>query len=170
MAKIIWLTGLSGAGKTTLSKNLKKKIRSKKCLLIDGDIFRKKTKQRSFTKKNIIKNNLEIINYCQKNFNKFDFIIVSVISPLKKTREYASKVFKKNYFEIFIYVSMKTLISRDTKGLYKLSMEGKINNLIGFNSKIKYEKSKHKYLRINTKKFTIKQCVFKILNYVDVKN
>ncbi len=86
MAKIIWLTGLSGAGKTTLSKNLKKEIKKKKCLLIDGDEFRKKTGQRSFSKKNIIKNNLEIINYCKKNFNRYEFIIVSVISPLKKNK------------------------------------------------------------------------------------
>ena len=76
MAKIIWLTGLSGAGKTTLSKKIKKTLKNRKCLLVDGDIFRKKNKQFSFSKKNITKNNLQIINYCKKNTIKYDYISV----------------------------------------------------------------------------------------------
>ncbi len=169
MAKIIWLTGLSGAGKTTLSKKINKILKvKKKCLVIDGDIFRKKNKQFSFTKKNIIKNNLHIIDFCKKNFTKYDFIIVSVISPLKKTRRYASQVFKENYFEIYVFASLKTLVKRDTKGLYELSRKGLIDNLIGFNSKIKYEKSNHQYLRINTAKLSLNQSLEKILKYTNV--
>jgi len=169
LAKIIWLTGLSGAGKTTLSKKINKILKvKKKCLVIDGDIFRKKNKQFSFTKKNIIKNNLHIIDFCKKNFTKYDFIIVSVISPLKKTRRYASQVFKENYFEIYVFASLKTLVKRDTKGLYELSRKGLIDNLIGFNSKIKYEKSNHQYLRINTAKLSLNQSLEKILKYTNV--
>ena len=166
MAKIIWLTGLSGAGKTTISKKLEKNFKKKRCLLIDGDIFRKKTKQTSFSKKNIVKNNLKIINYCKKNFKKFDYIIVSVISPLRKTRKIASLVFKQNYFELYVFANLKTLEKRDTKGLYALSKKGIVKNLIGFKSGIKYEKSLHKYLRLNTNKFTKKQCMIKVLKYV----
>lgn len=166
MAKIIWLTGLSGAGKTTISKKLEKNFKKKRCLLIDGDIFRKKTKQTSFSKKNIVKNNLKIINYCKKNFKKFDYIIVSVISPLRKTRKIASLVFKQNYFELYVFANLKTLEKRDTKGLYALSKKGIVKNLIGFKSGIKYEKSLHKHLRLNTNKFTKKQCMIKVLKYV----
>ena len=168
MAKIIWLTGLSGAGKTTLSKKIKKTLKNRKCLLVDGDIFRKKNKQFSFSKKNITKNNLQIINYCKKNTIKYDYILVSVISPLKKTRKYAYKIFKDNYFEIYVFANIKTLIARDTKGLYELSKKGLINNLIGYNSKINYEKSNHKYLRVNTGKLSLEQSMDKILRYVDI--
>ena len=102
MAKIIWLTGLSGVGKTTLSRKINNFLKyNKKCLIIDGDTFRKKNKQFSFSKKNITKNNLQIINFCKKKFNKYDYIIVSVISPLKKTRKYAYKIFKQNYVSLF---------------------------------------------------------------------
>ena len=80
-----------------------------KCLLVDGDIFRKKTNQKSFLKKDIIKNNLSIISFCKKNRTKQDFIIVSVISPLKKTRFFAQKLFKNNYYEIKTYSSLKVL-------------------------------------------------------------
>jgi adenylylsulfate kinase len=171
LAKIIWLTGLSGAGKTTLCKKIKKILNvKKKCLIIDGDTFRKKNKQFSFSKKNIISNNLRVIEYCKKNFIKYDYILVSVISPLKKTRKYASKIFKENYFEIHVFASLKILVKRDTKGLYRLSKKGLINNLIGFNSKIKYEKSKHQYLRINTGKLSLLQSAIKILKYAKVLN
>ena len=168
MAKIIWLTGLSGAGKTTLCKKIKSYLKNNKCLLVDGDLFRKKNKQFSFSKKSIIKNNLYIIDYCKKKFNRYDYILVSVLSPLKKSRKYAYKIFKENYFEIYIFASLQTLIKRDTKGLYNLSRKGLIKNLIGYNSKINYEKSDHKHIRINTNKFTIKQCVIKILKYTKI--
>lgn len=168
MAKIIWLTGLSGSGKSTISKELKKNLKKKKCLIIDGDIFRKKTKQLSFDRKNIIKNNLRIINYCKKRFKIYDYIIVSVISPLRKTRKIAYRIFNQNYFEVLVFANLKSLEKRDTKGLYALSKKGVIKNLIGFKSGIKYERSFHKHLRLNTNKFTKKQCMIKILEYVDI--
>ena len=108
MAKIIWLTGLSGAGKTTLCKKIKSYLKNKKCLLVDGDLFRKKNKQFSFSKKSIIKNNLHVIDYCKKKFNRYDYILVSVISPLKKTRKYAYKIFKENYLK-FIFLQIYKL-------------------------------------------------------------
>jgi adenylylsulfate kinase-like enzyme len=169
LAKIIWLTGLSGAGKTTLCVKIKKFLKNnKKCLIIDGDIFRKKNKQFSFSKKNIIYNNLQIIDYCKKISIKYDYILVSVISPLKKTRQYASKIFKENYFEIQVFASLKTLIKRDTKGLYKLSKKGLIKDLIGYNSKIKYEKSEHRYFRVNTSRLSLNQSVDRILKYAKI--
>ena len=67
-SKIIWFTGLSGSGKTTLANYISKKLKAKKykIKIIDGDIFRKKNKFNRFTKKSIIKNNLSIINYIDK--------------------------------------------------------------------------------------------------------
>lgn len=115
-----------------------------KCLLVDGDIFRNKTKQKSFDRENILKNNIKIINYCKSKKN-YDYIIVSVISPLKKTRQIAFREFKNDYFEIFVFCSIK--------------------NLIGFNSKIKYEKSNHRHIRINTHLNDKKKCMKKISKF-----
>jgi len=160
--KIIWFTGLSGAGKTTLSEafSIQLKKLNYKVKKVDGDTFRKKNKNiKKFTKKNIIKNNISIINYIKNIKKNYQYIVVSVISPLLKTRSKAKKTFGKNYFEIYVKCSIKTLIRRDTKGLYKLAIKKKIKNLIGFNSKIIYEKSKYKKIIIDTEKNTINECI-----------
>ena len=113
--KIIWLTGLSGSGKSTLANNLKKKltIKNKKVKIIDGDKFRKENKiKNSFSKKNIYKNNISIIKKIYKIKHNYDFIVVSVISPLKKTRLIAKKTFGKCYFEVFVNCSIKELLNK----------------------------------------------------------
>ena len=64
-------------------------------------------------------------------------------------------MFNKKYYEFYIYCKLDTLIKRDTKGLYKKAINKKIKNLIGYNSKIKYEKSTYKITKINTDKHDI---------------
>ena len=169
-AKIIWFTGLSGAGKTTLSNILYKKLNYKyKVKKIDGDIFRKKNNiKKVFSKKNIIFNNLKIIDLIEKNLNKYDFILVSVISPLKKTRLLAKKKFNKFYYEVFVKCNFQTLNERDTKGLYHKANLGNLK-LIGYNSKIKYEQSNYKILTIKTDSFSLKECLKKIINKLKIR-
>lgn len=153
MSKILWFTGLSGTGKSTLSKILSIKLikLNFKVKIIDGDNFRKKNRNiNNFSKTNIIKNNLSIINYIKKIQKNYDIILVSVISPLLKTRNIARKKFGKNYFEIFVKCKIKTLEKRDTKKLYSKAKKNIIKNLIGYNSNIKYEISRYKKITVNT--------------------
>ena len=157
MTKILWFTGLSGAGKSTLSKILGIKLSklSFKVKIIDGDIFRTKNKNKNnFSKNNILKNNLLIIDYIKKIQKKYDFILVSVISPLLITRNLARTKFGLNYFEIFVKCKIKTLEKRDTKQLYAMAKKNLIKNLIGYNSNIKYEVSKYKKIIIDTDKLS----------------
>lgn len=168
-SKIVWFTGLSGSGKSSLSKIIKLKLLKKKykIFLIDGDVFRKKKNVRNkFTKKEIIQNNLKIIDYIKNIRTKYDFIFVSVISPLKITRQKAHDLFKDRYYEIYIKCNIKTLVKRDTKGLYALAKKKIIKNLIGFNSKIKYEMTNYNKLVINTSKHNLANCSKKIINHI----
>ena len=169
---ILWFTGLSGSGKTTLSNRISKFLKDKnfKCIKLDGDKFRNKKKYKdNFSKQGIKKNNFLIIREIKKFNDSYDFIIVSVISPLRSTREYAKKVFDKNYIEIFVKCTLKELFKRDTKGLYRLARNNKIKNLIGFNSNIKYEKTSYKKIIVNTKIFNIKNSLKKIIKDLDKK-
>ena len=170
-SKIVWFTGLSGAGKTTLAKILSKRLAklNLKVQNIDGDNFRKKNKNNNkFSKKNIIENNLSIIKHAKRIQKKYDFILVSVISPLLKTRNLARIQFGKNYYEVYVKCKIKTLEQRDTKKLYEKAKKKLIKNLIGYNSKIRYEISKYKKININTdvlnKSNSIKVILKKILD------
>ena len=167
-SKIIWFTGLSGSGKTTLSNYISKKLTNKKIKvkIIDGDVFRKKNKVNKFTREGIIKNNLEIIKKISNIMLKYDYIIVSVISPLKKTRKLAYNKFKENYFEVYTKCSIKKLIKRDPKKLYFKAKNNLIKDLIGFNSKIKYEETNYKKIIVNTGNSTIRQSADKILKKI----
>ena len=158
MTKIIWFTGLSGSGKSTLSKILSIKLSklSFKIKIIDGDNFRVKNKNKNnFSKTNILKNNISIINHIKKVQQKYDFILVSVISPLLITRNIARTKFGVNYFEIYVKCKIKTLEKRDTKKLYAKAKKNIIKNLIGYNSNIKYEVSRYKKIIIDTDKLSI---------------
>lgn len=170
--KIIWFSGLSGSGKSTLANILIKKLKKKKFSykLLDGDQFRKnKNYKNSFTKKNIIKNNLLIIKKIKQMIKIYNFVIVSVISPLKVTRQKAKNEFGNNYIEVYVYCILRKLIKRDTKGLYKLAKKKKINNLIGYNSKIKYENTYYKKIIVNTGTQNIRQSTNKILKDLSLK-
>ena len=165
MTKILWFTGLSGVGKSTLSKIIGTKLSklSFKVKIIDGDIFRTKSKNKnSFSKTNILKNNLSIISYIKKIQTEYDFILVSAISPLLITRNLARAKFGLNYFEIYVKCKIKTLEKRDTKQLYARAKKNIIKNLIGYNSNIKYEVSKYKKIIIDTDKLT----KFKSINLI----
>ena len=169
MSKIIWFTGLSGSGKSTLSNILFRNLlkNKKKVFQIDGDTFRKnKNYKDNFSKGTIIKNNINIIKQVNKIKDKYDFILVSVISPILKTRVIARKKFKKNYFEVFVKCNLKTLKLRDTKGLYRKADINQISNLIGYKSKIKYEKSNYKKITINSDKLSILNSTKKILKKI----
>ena len=157
MTKILWFTGLSGSGKSTLAKILNEKLLqlNYKVKTIDGDDFRAKNKNKNnFSKINIIKNNLLIINHVRKIEKKYDFILISVISPLLITRNLARIKFGKNYFEIYVKCKITTLEKRDTKNLYAKAKKNIIKNLIGYNSSIKYEVSRYKKIIIDTDKFS----------------
>ncbi len=166
MTKIIWFTGLSGSGKSTLAKILANKLLQShfKIKIVDGDNFRRKEKNsNSFSKTNIVKNNLSIINYVKKIQKNYDFILVSVISPILKTRNIARIKFGKNYFEIYVKCKIKTLEKRDTKKLYSKARKKIIKNLIGYNSNLKYEISKYKKITINTDRLTKFKSIKKII-------
>ena len=151
-ASLLWFTGMSGTGKTTLLNKLNKILKNKgfTTFTIDGDQHRNKTKRKDFSKNSILQNNREIIKICLNNKHKYNFIIVSIISPYEELRNEARNIYGDEFKLIYMKAELNTLIKRDTKGLYKKAIIGEINNLIVYSQNSSYEIPNNPDLTINT--------------------
>ena len=107
-----------------------------------------------------------IIKLCKEKIPFHDYIIVSVIAPFKETREYARKIIGDNYIEIFVKASIKNLVKRDTKGLYKKAINGELENLIGFDPNRPYQVPVNPNLIIDTDVESEDQSFNKLLNFI----
>jgi len=133
-AMVLWFCGLSGSGKSTIAGNLKKKLleREYAVLVLDGDDIRKRLHHNlGFTPNDIKLNNHLIAQYCCENKNKFDFILVPIISPFTESRENARRMIGSRFIEVYIKCSLTVCKKRDPKGLYKKAENGEIANFIG---------------------------------------
>ncbi len=166
---VLWFTGMSGAGKTTIAENISAQLRENNLnpLILDGDAIRGSLhKHLSFSKEDIMENNRLISELCVEKMSDYDVIIVPIISPYKISRKKARETIGSNFFEIYIETPLDILIKRDSKGLYQKSLEGKIDNLIGFSKKNVYEKPENPDLIINTHDETVEDSVRKLMNHI----
>lgn len=141
-AGIFWLTGLSGAGKSTVASLAKRSLEEKglRVAIVDGDEVRAQYGYPiGFTPDDIKKNNAYIVTHCEKISVDWDVILVPVISPFRESRAQARKILGDGFYEIYVEASLQTVTARDTKGLYRKAKEGKLENLIGFSEKVPYE-------------------------------
>ena len=164
---VIWLTGLSGSGKSTIANRIYQTLNKQgyKIKLIDGDEFR--GENTDFSKSGIIKNNRNIITICEKSLNTNDFTIVSVIAPFKNSRNEARFRLGGKYIEVFVKASLKTVINRDTKGYYKKALGGQIDHFIGIAPTIPYENPTNPEIIINTDNESEERSLQKILDYLN---
>ena len=152
-SKIIWFTGMSGAGKSFYSNYIEELLKKEKLKIniIDGDIIRKKYKiSVGFTYSEICHNNKNIAKICKNEYKKYDLTIVSVISPYESIRQEIKKKFKNVLFYIYVYADIESLRKRDTKGLYKKADMGLIDDMIGYSEKSLYEEPENADLKLNT--------------------
>lgn len=141
-ACVFWFTGLSGSGKTTIANRVKKLLEYSgySILVLDGDDVRSsRDTQLGFSEQEIKLNNSLIAELCLENIRKYDVILVPIISPYRESRFKARGVIGSTFYELFISSDIETVVSRDTKGLYKKASTGEINNMIGFSPGAVYE-------------------------------
>lgn len=159
MAKIIWLTGLSGAGKSTIAYALQKKIMSS--VVLDGDSLRKcfvvgfsESDRRQY---------LKSISALALEFQSQGItVICSLISPYRDIRN----EFKQNtgVIEVYVKASLDCCIKRDVKGLYAKALRGEIENFTGISAP--YEEPTTPHLVIDTEVMSIDDSVDLILYYL----
>ena len=130
---VIWIIGLSGAGKTTLANKVVKDLRDSQIstVLIDGDVIRDTFDDdlgHSIADRKI--NAERISKLCKFLDNQNLNVICSILSLFPESREWNRKNIQ-NYFEVFIDTPLNNLFERDNKSLYKDYNTGKIKNVAG---------------------------------------
>jgi adenylylsulfate kinase len=166
--KVVWLTGLSGSGKTTIALQLEKELYKLGFLvqILDGDNIRAGINNNlSFSEGDRTENVRRIAEVSKLFLNCGIITINCFVSPTTKMRQIAKKIIgKENYYEIFINADLETCEKRDVKGLYKKARNGEIKNFTGIDSQ--YEKPNNPSLEINTSQLSIEESIEIILKNV----
>jgi len=169
ISPIFWLTGLSGSGKSTLSLSIKSFLSDYRFIIIDGDAVRDKYVEKlGFSKKDVLKNNLLIADYCKEVRADYDAVLVPVISPYSDVRLKVKKILDPNFHLIYINSDLATLRDRDPKGLYSAADRGVLNDLIGYSELNPYDIPIRTNITINTSNGNSQyDSEIKIITYVE---
>lgn len=165
---LIWLTGLSGSGKTTIGRELEKSLTEEgfHAYLLDGDSLRSGlNKDLGFSIDDRNENIRRVGELCNLMLDAGLIVITTFISPIRSQRdEIRSHNTTGKFVEVFIDTPLKTCEERDVKGLYKKARAGELKNFTGIDSP--YEKPLSPEITINTEALTEAESVRKILSYI----
>ena len=135
---VVWFTGLSGSGKSTICNSLEELLNTKKVntFILDGDSVRNGlNKDLGFSDEDRSENIRRVAEVSKILINSGIVVLSSFITPFQKDRELAKKIIgEKNYIEVFVNTSLETCVDRDPKGLYAKSKSGIIKNMTGIGS------------------------------------
>ncbi len=130
---VVWMTGLSGAGKTTIALILEKELHARGVRIerLDGDVVRESlTRDLGFTKEDRDKN-IERVTFVAKLLSRNNVgVVCSFISPYQAVRDQV-RAQTTNFLEVFVDAPLEVVIERDVKGLYQKAIAGEIPNFTG---------------------------------------
>ena len=165
----IWLTGLSGSGKSSIAKVLQLKLMDLgvACIHIDGDEVRELiSADLKFSKEDRIENARRIAHIGKLIYKNNFTPIISTISPYIVSRDYARSIFPAGSFiEVYVNASIEICKQRDPKKLYDEVASGAVKNFTGID--MPYELSDTFDIEINTDILGIKESVDKVLNHIN---
>lgn len=160
-SKVIWLTGLSGSGKSTIGLALEKRLFQENFVaqLLDGDNIRSGiNKNLGFSEEDRKENIRRIAEIAKLYLSSGIITINSFISPTAETRNIAKEIVgDADFLEIYINAPMATCESRDVKGLYKKARAGEIQGFTGVNQA--YEEPENPALELRTDLLSIDEAV-----------
>ena len=168
---LIWFTGLSGSGKSTMANLLENELHESgfKTYTLDGDNVRHGLcKDLAFTEQDRVEN-IRRIGEVSKLFLDAGIIVLSsFVSPFNEDREAVKALIGEDKFvEVFVDCPLEVCEQRDVKGLYKKAREGKIKNFTGIDSP--FEKPLNPAIHLKTNEEETSESLKKLLNFVEDK-
>ena len=153
---VIWLTGLSGAGKSTIANLVEQQLYAagRHTYLLDGDNVRHGlNKDLGFTSRDRVENIRRVAEVARLMADAGLIVLVALISPFRSERQIARELLPEGEFiEVFVDAPLELAESRDPKGLYKKARRGDLKNFTGVDSP--YEAPEHPELRLDTSTLT----------------
>ncbi|MCW5733791.1 MAG: sulfate adenylyltransferase subunit CysN [Enhydrobacter sp.] len=167
-AGVVWMTGLSGSGKSTIAVALEKRLFSlgRHTFVLDGDNVRHGlNRDLGFTDADRVENIRRVAEVARLMADAGLLVIVSFISPFREEREMARSLMPEGEFiEVFVDTPLELCESRDPKGLYRKARRQEITNFTGISSP--YEGPLNPEVKIETANQTVEQSVEQLLAYL----
>src|SRR6202047_763596 len=167
-ACVLWLTGLSGAGKSTIANRIQKNLAAagRHTYLLDGDNVRHGlNKDLGFTAQDRVENIRRVAEVSRLMVDAGLIVLVSFISPFRSERRMARALFAPGeFFEVFIDTPLPEAERRDVKGLYRKARRGELKNFTGIDSP--YEAPENPEIRIDTTTLTPEQAADQIVAHL----
>ncbi len=166
---VVWLTGLSGAGKSTIADHVEQKLQAlgKHTYLLDGDNVRHGlNRDLGFTAQDRVENVRRAAEVAKLMVDAGLIVIVSFISPFRSERKLARDLMEAGEFlEVFVDTPLEVCESRDPKGLYAKARKGDLVNFTGVDSP--YEPPVDPELRIDTTTMTVSQAADEVVRWLE---
>ena len=165
---MIWFTGLSGSGKSTIAIALERELQKRGllCRILDGDNIRSGINNNlGFSAEDRIENIRRIAEIGNLFVDTGIITIAAFISPNNDIREMAANIIgKENFMEIYVSTPIEECERRDVKGLYAKARKGEIKNFTGISAP--FEAPQHPALSLDTSKLSVEESVNKLLELI----
>lgn len=167
-SKVIWMTGLSGSGKTTIAIGVERELNKLGILtqILDGDNIRTGINNNLGFSQEDRKENIRRISEVSKLFLNCGIVTINCfVSPTNDIREVAKNIIgEKDFFEVYVNAPYEVCEQRDVKGLYKKARNGEIKNFTGLDAP--FEAPQNPNIEIKTNELSIEESVKKVVDHI----